>query len=164
MKHITFIALIVTGASVLAAGAALAKPHGPHGHHGPRASFEELDANGDGEVTQAEMEAMRARHFSEADTNSDGALSLEELTARAAEQAQDRAKRMLEKLDANNDGVLSTDEMPQPRNPGKQFARLDADKSGGISKEEFDAAREKHRDGHGGKWRKQWQDRNQDQN
>ncbi|MQQ08860.1 calcium-binding protein [Epibacterium sp. SM1979] len=161
MKHITFIALIVTGASVLAAGAALAKPHG---HHGPRASFEELDANGDGEVTQAEMEALRTRHFSAADTNGDGALSLEELTARAAERAQDRAERMLEKLDANNDGVLSTDEMPQPRNPGKQFARLDADNSGGISKEEFDTAREKHRNGQGGKWRKHWQGQNQDQN
>lgn len=158
MKNVTFIALVLAGASVIGAGAALAKPGGGHG---PRASFEELDVNSDGEVTQAEMESLRARHFAAADSDGDGLLSLEEMTARAAERGAKRAERMLERFDANGDGALSADEMPSPRNPDKRFSRLDADGSGGISKEEFEAARAHHHQG--GKGRKQWQQQ-QDQN
>lgn len=158
MKHLTFIALVIAGASVIGAGTAMAKSPG---QHGPRMNFEEMDANADGEVSKAEMEAVRARHFTEADTNGDGALSLEEMTARASKRADVRAERMLKEHDANGDGALSAEELPKPRGMEKRFSRLDTDESGGISKEEFDAARKAHR---GGKGRKQWKEEQQDQN
>lgn len=71
MKNVTFISAIVmsavaiTGTSVLAAGPGGREP----------VSFQELDADGDGQVTQQEMEAHRTARFTEADTNGDGMLS-----------------------------------------------------------------------------------------
>lgn len=157
MKYTTFIALIVAGSSVIGAGAVMAK--GPDGF-GPRPSFEELDTDGDGEVTQDEMATMRARNFSAADTDGDGALSLEELRARALARAERRSERMLKTLDENGDGKLSAEEMPHRGGHAEHFSRLDADGSGGISKEEFDAARKQHHAGPG-KWGKQWHQKQQ---
>lgn len=118
-----------------------------------RATFETLDADGNGEVTQAEIEAHRSSRFSEADTNGDGVLSQEELVARANNAADERMNRrihgMIERLDANGDGQLGLDEMQAraQRNGSSQFDRLDADGSGGVTREEFEAATAKHRGG-----------------
>lgn len=139
--------------------ALLPQPVDARGGHGERASFETLDADGNGEVTQAEMEAYRAERFSAADTDQDGALSKEELSARMSERANDRAarwvERMMERMDANDDGKLSQDELASRggRKAGDRFERLDADGSGGVSKEEFETAMKKHR-GHGGRFKK----------
>jgi len=150
MKHVKFIALVVAAAGMTAGGAALAKGFG---HHGPKMSFEEIDADGNGEVTKAEIQAMKDAHFAKADADGDGKLTLEEMQARAQERANERAVRMLERFDKDGDGALSKDELPQPRRAGKMFDRMDADGSGGISKQEFEEARMhhggKHRHGHG---------------
>ncbi|WP_264212857.1 EF-hand domain-containing protein [Leisingera thetidis] len=150
MKHVKFIAAIVAAATVTAGGAALAKGFG---HHGARMSFEEIDADGNGEVTKAEIQAMKDAHFARADADGDGKLTLDEMQARAQERANERAARMLERFDKDADGALSKEELPQPRRAGKKFDRMDADGSGGISKQEFDEARMHHgkdRHGHGG--------------
>ncbi|NSY40037.1 EF-hand domain-containing protein [Leisingera sp. ANG59] len=141
MKHVKFIAAIVAAAGMTAGSAALAKGFG---HHGPKMSFEEIDTDGNGEVTKAEIQAMKDAHFAKADANGDGKLSLEEMQAQARERAGERAARMLERFDKDGDGALSKDEMPQPRRAGKMFDRMDADGSGGISKGEFEEARARH--------------------
>ena len=141
MKHVKFIAVIVAVAGVTAGGVALAKGFG---HHGPRMSFEEIDADGNGEVTKAEIQAMKDAHFAKADADGDGKLTLEEMQANARERADERAARMLERFDNDGDGALSKDELPKPRRAGKMFDRMDADGSGGISKEEFEEARARH--------------------
>ena len=41
-------------------------------------SFEEVDANGDGQISQEEAAAIEGLDFVTADTNQDGALSMEE--------------------------------------------------------------------------------------
>lgn len=143
MKHVTFIAAIVAAAAVTAGGAAMAKGFG---HHGLKISFEEIDTDGNGEVTKAEIQAMKDAHFAKADADGDGKLTLEEMQARAREHANERAARMLERFDTDKDGALSKDELPQPRRAGKMFDRMDADGSGGISKAEFENAR-MHRGG-----------------
>lgn len=147
MKKAAFIAIIVGTASIISAGSVLAKggPDGPDGHGGPggpgmRMSFEEIDTDGNGEISQAEMEAMKGAHFADTDTNGDGVVSLEELTAQAVKQVAAHAEKMLKMRDANGDGVLSQEELSKPHRMGQMFDRFDADENGSISKEEFEAA------------------------
>lgn len=148
MKHAGIIAGIVLAASSIVATGALAKGPG----HGPQVTFQELDADNNGEITKEEMQAHRKARFAKADADGDGKLSLEEMQAQAQERAKARAGKMMERHDANNDGFLSEDEMPKPRKAGKFFDRMDADDNGSISEEEFAEAKarmQKH-----GKWGK----------
>ncbi|PCJ10568.1 MAG: calcium-binding protein [Rhodobacteraceae bacterium] len=139
MRKAAFIAVIVGSASLITAGAVLAK--GGPGRHGMNMSFEEIDADGNGEITQAEMEMMKAARFAAADTDGDGALSLDELKAQGLKKVEQHAAAMLERHDANGDGMLSQDELPKPRRSGHMFEHMDADGNGAISKAEFDEAR-----------------------
>lgn len=71
----------------------------------------ELDANGDGVVTQEEMKAHREKQRAKMeekrfpDANDDGVVSETEFV--------DAARARFARLDANEDGVLSKDEMPE---------------------------------------------------
>lgn len=118
--------------------------------------FDEIDADKDGKVTQAELEAHRAARFTAADTNGDGALDAAELDAFVLAEMQaraaDRSARMLERMDANADGKLGADELPGGQGDGRGFAMVDADGDGAITKVEAEAAMTKmaeHRGGHG---------------
>ena len=140
--------LAISAAAIALAGstAALAATHG--GKHGP-------DANGDGTVTQAEMQAHGARMFDRMDSNNDGAINAADRTARQAER--------FARLDDNGDGEVTQAEMRtahEARRAERQarmaerrekmadraeerFAALDTDKSGGLSQAEMSAARGK---------------------
>ncbi|MFW8594873.1 EF-hand domain-containing protein [Cribrihabitans neustonicus] len=148
MKHTAFIAMILAAAGTIGAGAGMASA-GHHGH-GPIMTFEEIDADGNGEITKAEMQALKQAHFAKADTDGDGKLTLAEMQAQAREMADARAARMLERFDSDGDGALTEAELPSPPRAGRMFGRADKDNSGGLSKAEFDAARERHADRPGG--------------
>ena len=148
MKRAMIISGVLAAAMGLTAVSASAKGWGPGGHNGPRAmmNFEELDANKDGKVTKAEMEAFAKAKFTEADKDGDGLLSQEEMQAKASAEMQkrmkDRSAKMFERKDANNDGKLSFEEMSaKQKKKDKMFKRLDDDGDGAISKEEFEEAR-----------------------
>jgi len=159
MKHRHLIAGAILVAGGVSAGAALAQ--GPMGGPGmgmhQRPAFEDLDADGDGQVTQAEMLAHAQARFGAADADGDGRLSLEEMQAQARARADEMAARMLERMDRDGDGALSFDEMPgQRRESGmeRMFGRADADGDGSLSAEEFQRAgarmgRHHHGDGRG---------------
>ncbi|WP_259991832.1 EF-hand domain-containing protein [Sulfitobacter sp. S190] len=115
------------------------------------AMFERLDANSDGKLSLAEIEARSAERFARADANNDGALSIEELRAAGDARRAKRADRMMQRLDANDDGSLTRAEMEARRNPAEMLARLDTDKDGALSAEEFAEARQHHRHGKKGK-------------
>lgn len=139
MKSATFISAIVLSAVAITGTTALAK--------GPRdrapVSFQELDADGDGQVTKAEMEAHRTQKFTTADSDGDGKLSVEEMQAAAQAEANQRVSDMFARHDADKDGFLTEDELPKPRRADKMFDRMDADGNGSLSEEVFADAKDR---------------------
>jgi Ca2+-binding EF-hand superfamily protein len=123
------------------------------GGQGPRVTFEELDADANGSITQAEMEAHRAARFTTADTDGDGSLSRAELEAQMKAGKEGRMERrldkMMEHMDADENGSLSKEEMADAgsKRKGKGFSRMDKDGNGEISKAEFDEMSKKRRGG-----------------
>lgn len=131
---------------------------GPDGRGGDRGAmliemFDGIDADKDGKVTFAELEAHRTAEFTAADTNGDGSLSADELSARALarfqEKLADRTQAMLDNMDNDGSGGLSQDEMGE--GPGmRNFARIDADNDGAVTKDEIQSVMQHHkRRGHG---------------
>lgn len=127
--------------------------------------FATLDADGNGAITQEDLDALAAERFAEVDLNGDGTLDASEvaaqMTARIEERGldsrtqgavewtptidEDRVAWMAEgvvlRMDDNDDGVLSIEEVtPDGDRAGKMLARLDTDGDGAVSQEEFDAA------------------------
>lgn len=139
--------LITTLALSIAAGAAYAAGSEKHrGGHGPRINFEEVDTNNDGKLTQAELTAHAEMRFDQTDTDKNGMISENELRARIAahmaERTDRRVQQMMDRHDANSDGQLSQDEM-KPKHAGKMMKRADTDGDGAISKDEFEAMKDK---------------------
>lgn len=108
--------------------------------------FDRADTDKNGTLSQAEVLASAEKIFARRDSNKDGAID----TADAGQpkgkgkNREERAERMLKRLDANNDGKVSQDEMLAGAT--KTFERFDADKNGEVTKAEVDAKREAFRD------------------
>ena len=132
-KEIILAAAIVAG---FAASGATARDGGSH-------RFSEIDADGNGQVTQEEMAAHVDARFAAADTDGDGFLDTEELMAQAMARAEGRAARMLERLDSDGDGALSAEELEQMGKDrgGKRLIRMldrmDADGDGKLARAEM---------------------------
>ena len=129
-----------------------------------RPNFEQIAADGNGELTAEEFAQARAAggaaRFAEVDTNGDGELSVEELTAAAKKRQSDRAERriskMMERLDADESGTISQEEMTEVAGRregrrGNMIERMDTDENGTVSKAEFEEGVEKFGDREGGK-------------
>ncbi|WP_176559387.1 EF-hand domain-containing protein [Rubellimicrobium roseum] len=120
------------------------------------APLETYDTDGDGIVTQPEIEARKAERFGQADADRNGALSPEELIALEDQIRQEmrlaRATRAVERMDDNGDGLLQAEEI-EARSPrlAPIFDRLDADGDRGISLEEIEAGRPGRGEGRGGR-------------
>jgi Ca2+-binding EF-hand superfamily protein len=145
-------ALALAGTAVVAVAASHGKA-GMGGHMGQRGAmmmpFEEIDTDGDGKITAAEMQAHAAARFAAADANGDGKVDAAELQAhmqaQSAERMQARSARMIEMMDQDGDGMLSAEEMQAGPRGGDRFAqmlaRMDTDGDGAISRAEMDEAR-----------------------
>lgn len=115
--------------------------------------FAAIDADGDGKVTRAELDAFRAARAAEVDANGDGLLSAEELRAadlkRAEARATERVERLIAAHDTNGDGQLSAAELALPPAPQGLFDRVDADGDGAITEDEIAAMRGRMAGRHG---------------
>ncbi|MEM9600398.1 MAG: calcium-binding protein [Pseudomonadota bacterium] len=109
--------------------------------------FERLDANGDGSVTFAEIEADRKEAFARLDANGDGVLGASELDAlndRGLAQAdvprRGRNGRVqtdrLYRMDRNRDGRITLNEFDGPQ--GSLLDRADFNGDGTVERAEFD--------------------------
>ena len=133
------------------------------GDKGPRITFEQMDKDGDGFITKADIQAAHAERFAANDTDGDGFLSAEELEASKGKMRKgqgdgegkmkkgqndgegqgDRKKaRMMRYLDENGDGKVALSEMPTDRME-RMIDKLDTDGDGKVSKEEFEARKGK---------------------
>ncbi len=140
MDRATFKILLATTLIVAGTGAAMAK-----GGDRQPASFEELDADGSGEITTEDFAVLRENNFAEIDADGDGAVTQDEFTAAMADRAASRAAATFNRLDADGDGILSRDVLENrgrgDRRGERMLNRFDSDNSGGLSADEFDEAR-----------------------
>ncbi|WP_413720642.1 EF-hand domain-containing protein [Silicimonas sp. MF1-12-2] len=156
MDNSTLKILVATLAITAGVGVAEAQDRGMRGEG---MTFEALDADGSGEITLEDLEALKEQRFAQFDADGDGSVTAEEFRAHAQARAAERADEMFARLDADGDGVLSRDvlESRMGRQPGERMlSRFDTDNSGGVSAEEFEAAKQqmaerrgKFRDGKG---------------
>jgi len=139
----------------------IASADGPRGERGMgQVDFETLDRTGDGLLTGEDFAAAADARFAELDADGDGEVTEAEFLERAGENAAERAAEMFARLDADGDGVLSRDVFEargadRGRGMGRMIARFDSDGDGAIDAGEFETARaemremRRERSGHG---------------
>lgn len=124
-----------------ATGQAAPPAPGADGSRPGRPDFATLDADGDGQLTQADLRAKVESRFAEADTDGNGGVSAEELLAQQDQRRLDRMNAMIARRDANGDGLLQADEMASRGDRmARMFERLDANDDGSIDADEYEAA------------------------
>ncbi|NKB26617.1 MAG: hypothetical protein GKR99_03215 [Rhodobacteraceae bacterium] len=123
-------------------------------------TFEQLDQNGDGKLSMADVEAAFAERFATIDADGNGSLSPEEFANQRGALRAARAGDRIEELDQNGDGLLSAEEMASAdkgdrrgmrkgrRGGGDPMQRLerlierfDTDGDAALSEAEFDTAK-----------------------
>jgi hypothetical protein len=105
-----------------------------------------LDTNQDGALSKEEAASGRlAKSFDQVDTNHDGFVTQDELQA-SVEMRREEAKAAMatrfKEADKNADGLISKDEATAMPRLAQRFDRLDANKDGQLGPEEFAAAGE----------------------
>lgn len=93
-------------------------PGGKNGKHGKRGGprmmlqmLQKVDADGDGAVTQAEIDTFRSGLVSEADASGDGNISLAEFETIYLKMVQNRMVDAFQHLDEDGDGMVTQAEM-----------------------------------------------------
>lgn len=121
-------------ALALAGGAALAGP----------GKWSKLDKDGDGKVAVSEVDQRHRDFIAKADADKDGFITDAEMQAMSdARKAEWKAKRF---PDRNNDGVVDRNEFETAAR--ERFDKLDENKDGRLSEEEMDAGHHRgHRRG-----------------
>jgi Ca2+-binding EF-hand superfamily protein len=115
----------------------MGKHEGRHGHHGDwsRMMLTEMDADKDGTVTRAEIDAHEAARAAEIDADKNGTITAEELIAHHEKMRQQRMAERLKAMDQNGDGTVSLDEYEAAQT--WRMARLDRNGDGKIEPDEM---------------------------
>jgi Ca2+-binding EF-hand superfamily protein len=139
---------VALGATVIVAAAmADGRYHGRgHGFHGARL-FESFDANGDGRITQAEVDEVRQGRLDEFDADGDGSLSLEEYQALWMDVVRERMVDRFQAHDDDGDGLVTAEEFNDRFS--SIVSRVDRDGDGEVTMDELRRPRDRDRDGDG---------------
>lgn len=139
MNKLIFVASLISTVGLAAAASAMQQ--GP-GQSDLKCGFERVDLNGDGEVSQDEMEAARAARFNAADTDGSGGLSKEEIAAAKQQRREMRRQcnprqRHFAQMDTNSDGQITREENAAAADA--RFDRMDANGDGVLTIDELPA-------------------------
>ena len=93
--------------------------------------FNAVDTNGDGKLTQAEIDKFRNDRHAAHDADGDGKLSLEEFAGLWHETTRPLTVRAFQMLDTDGDAVVTRAEYDRPL--AGIVERLDRDRDGGLS-------------------------------
>ena len=107
---------------------------GGHGHWG-RWMIQEMDANKDGKVTQAEVDAFEAARAAEIDANHDGKITADEIQAFREKERAKREAAMLARMDTDGDGAVSVQEYEAAQT--WRLARMDRNGDGTIDEQDM---------------------------
>jgi len=126
-------------------GAAIAGKYEHHGRGGGHmgAMFAMVDADSDGKITRAEVDAFRDGRMAKFDTDSDGSLNPDEYVGMMEDFRRQMMLRHFQRSDADGDGMLSKDEMGSRID--RMFSRMDRNDDGMIEADEM-GRRGRHHD------------------
>ena len=96
--------------------------------------FDEVDADGDGALTQQEIDSYRADRVGAVDASGDGALDLDEFDTLYREFTRPRMVDAFQRLDDDGDGSISESELDERF--GGIVERLDRNEDGALSIED----------------------------
>ncbi len=122
------------------------KHQGKRGGKQVERMFEQFDTNGDGKLTQDEINAARTDMLAKHDADGDGKLSLAEFEAVWEEMTKQRMVRAFQRIDADGDASITVEEFLKPY--ANIVERMDRNGDGEISKD--DRQRRKRRSGQKG--------------
>lgn len=130
--------LLVTASFALSAGAAFSQDRGHGGHDRHHrggdmgAQLMELyDTNGDGAITQEEIDTARADRLAAFDADGNGTLSLEEYQALWLDAYRERMVDNFQRHDDDGDGAITVEEFGEDQS--RLVRRLDRDGDGTLT-------------------------------
>lgn len=105
----------------------------------PDDKFAKMDTDGDGKISRTEHAAGAQRMFAEMDANSDGIVTAAEMDAKKDARPGDKmsASEKIQMIDQNADGRLTAAE--HTAGSETMFGKMDTDGDGSLSKEELKA-------------------------
>jgi len=116
----------------------------PGGRHGMR-MLERFDADGDGKLTRAEVDAHVTERIEAFDADGNGQLSLEEFQGLWLEHMRERMVDGFQMLDDDGDAQVTGAEMGNPFR--RLVERADLDGDGAVSRAELERKKRRHHDG-----------------
>ena len=99
------------------------------------AMLENFDTNGDGQLTQAEIDAVRADRFAAFDTDGNGELTLGEYEALWLDAMRERMVDRFQSLDNDGDAIVTTAEFVEPF--AAMVSRMDRNQDGIINADDM---------------------------
>lgn len=136
--------LTIIGVGIATTGSAFADDKKRKGKGKRGVNIERIDTDKSGTISLEEFASVGMGKMIAADKDGDGILSTDEVSAAMeAERKRRREEAMMKRLDVNGDGSITVAELQDRMN--KQFALLDRNSDGSLSKEEIRKMRVKRK-------------------